>query len=112
MHEEHGVSIRRELLNAYIFRTLEEVREKVDEWQHDYNHLRPHKSLGYRPPIDLLSEPKPSSCEWAQKRGSLQVDHRNTMVIRRNINHTMSGTLTFEHTLTFELKEVQSLVLI
>jgi putative transposase len=48
-------SIRRELLNAYIFRTLEEVREKVDEWQHDYNHLRPHKSLGYRPPIDLLS---------------------------------------------------------
>ncbi|MFN6115920.1 MAG: IS3 family transposase, partial [Flavobacteriales bacterium] len=43
-------SMRRELLSAYVFRTLEEVREKADEWMNDYNHHRPHKSLGYRPP--------------------------------------------------------------
>jgi len=31
-------SLRRELLNAYVFRTLDEVREKAQEWQDDYNH--------------------------------------------------------------------------
>ena len=48
-------SIRRELLNIYVFRTLDEVREKASEWKHDYNHRRPHKALGYRSPVDLLS---------------------------------------------------------
>lgn len=47
-------SIRSELLNAYVFKTLEEVREKAEEWRHDYNHKRPHKSLGYQTPMDLL----------------------------------------------------------
>jgi putative transposase len=44
-------SIRRELLNAYVFRTLHEVRLRATEWMYDYNHLRPHKALGYRPPV-------------------------------------------------------------
>ena len=48
-------SLRRELLNAYVFRTLDEVRVKAMEWQDDYNHHRPHKGLGYRVPVDLLS---------------------------------------------------------
>ena len=48
-------SIRRELLNAYVFKTLDEVREKAETWQYDYNHKRPHKSLGYRAPVDLLN---------------------------------------------------------
>ena len=48
-------SIRRELLNAYVFRTLDEVREKAESWQYDYNYKRPHKSLGYRAPIDLVN---------------------------------------------------------
>lgn len=48
-------SIRSELLNAYVFRTLDEVREKASQWKYDYNHKRPHKSLGYKSPIDLLT---------------------------------------------------------
>ena len=47
-------SLRRELLNAYVFRTLDEVREKAQEWQHDYNDRRPHRSLGNQPPAHLL----------------------------------------------------------
>lgn len=50
-------SLRRELLNAYVFRTLDEVRRKALDWQHDYNHHRPHKALGYRPPVRALSSP-------------------------------------------------------
>lgn len=43
-------NIRKELLNAYVFTTLGEVREKVEEWMIDYNNERPHKSLGYKAP--------------------------------------------------------------
>lgn len=48
-------SLRRELLDAYVFRTIDEVRRKAHEWQHDYNHRRPHRALGYRPPVSVLS---------------------------------------------------------
>ena len=49
-------SIRRELLNAYVFKTLSEVREKAEEWMLDYNNERPHKSLNNKTPTDLLEE--------------------------------------------------------
>jgi putative transposase len=49
-------NIRRELLNAYVFKTLDEVRNKAEEWMVDYNYNRPHKSLNYKTPIDLLPE--------------------------------------------------------
>lgn len=45
-------NIRRELLNAYLFQTLAEVREKAEEWRMDYNINRPHASLGYIPPSE------------------------------------------------------------
>ncbi|MBK6371199.1 MAG: transposase [Flavobacteriales bacterium] len=44
-------SIRRVLLSAYDFRSLEEVRLRTTEWMYNYNPLRPHKALGYRPPV-------------------------------------------------------------
>lgn len=49
-------NIRRELLNAYIFKSLDEVRTMVEEWRVDYNQNRPHKALNYRSPVDLLTE--------------------------------------------------------
>lgn len=51
--ERMNGSLRRELLNAYIFKTLDEVREKTQEWMLDYNTKRPHKSLNYKTPLQL-----------------------------------------------------------
>lgn len=49
--ERKNGSIRRELLNAYVFYSLAEVRIMAEEWRHDYNHERPHKALGYLSPV-------------------------------------------------------------
>jgi putative transposase len=48
-------NIRRELLNAYVFRSLNEVRERAEEWRIDYNCSRPHQSLGYVPPAEFFN---------------------------------------------------------
>lgn len=47
-------SIRKELLNANVFYSLKEVRERIEEWMVDYNYHRPHESLNYRAPVELL----------------------------------------------------------
>jgi putative transposase len=52
-------NIRKELLNAYVFTSLDEVRQKAEEWRMDYNTLRPHKSLGYLAPKEFVFNPFP-----------------------------------------------------
>lgn len=47
-------NIRRELLNAYVFKSIGDVREKAEEWRIDYNCSRPHSSLGYVPPAEYI----------------------------------------------------------
>ena len=42
--------LRDELLNGELFDTLAEAKVLVEGWRKDYNHFRPHSSLGYRPP--------------------------------------------------------------
>lgn len=49
--ERKNGSMRRELLNAYLFYSLTEVRVMCEEWREDYNMERPHKSLGYLSPL-------------------------------------------------------------
>lgn len=49
-------SIRRELLNAYVFKTLSEVRAKAEDWMIDYNYQRPHQALNFKTPVQLLEE--------------------------------------------------------
>lgn len=50
--ERNNGSLRRELLDAYLFYSLGEVRQMAQEWQQDYNCQRPHQSLGFVPPVE------------------------------------------------------------
>jgi len=49
-------SIRRELLNAYVFKTLDQVRTMTEEWRMDYNQNRPHAALNYLTPNQVLNQ--------------------------------------------------------
>jgi transposase InsO family protein len=39
-----------ELLNTELFDTLLEARVLIERWRTHYNTIRPHSSLGYKPP--------------------------------------------------------------
>ena len=49
--------LRAECLNAHWFLTLEDAREKLEAWRKDYNEVRPHSSIGNKPPIELMKSP-------------------------------------------------------
>jgi len=48
--ESFNGKLRDELLNREIFTTLTEARVLIADWRKEYNQVRPHSSLSYRPP--------------------------------------------------------------
>lgn len=36
--------------------TVKDLNELVDEWNHTYNYVRPHQSLGYLTPVEFLND--------------------------------------------------------
>jgi transposase InsO family protein len=56
-NESFNGKLRDELLNREIFYTLWEAKVLVERWRKEYNQVRPHSSLGYRPPAPETIEP-------------------------------------------------------
>ena len=52
--ERFNRSYRQEVLDAYVFGSIEEVQQVTEEWLEDYNAERPHDSLGNVPPRSFL----------------------------------------------------------
>lgn len=52
-NESFNGKLRDELLNTEIFYTLKEAQVLIEEWRRHYNEVRPHSSLGYRPPAPV-----------------------------------------------------------
>jgi putative transposase len=50
--ESFNGRMRDELLNESLFFGLNHARSAIAEWADDYNHFRPHSSLGYQTPAD------------------------------------------------------------
>ena len=48
--ESFNARLSDELLNGEIFYTLKEAQVLIESWRCHYNAIRPHGSLGYRPP--------------------------------------------------------------
>jgi transposase InsO family protein len=59
-NESFNGKLRDELLNGELFDTLREAQVLVERWRRHYNTVRPHSSLGYRPPAPEAIQPGPS----------------------------------------------------
>ena len=57
--ESFNGKLRDELLNGEIFYTLWEAKVLVERWRKHYNRIRPHSSLGYKPPAPEAVRPLP-----------------------------------------------------
>ena len=76
--ESFNSKLRDELLDGEIFYTLEEARVIIENCRRCYNEIRPHSSLGYRPPAPRVlmparpaAQPEPASPASLAQRPTL-----------------------------------------
>jgi len=55
--ESFNARLRDELLDGEIFYSLKEAKIVIESWRRHYNTLRPHGSLGYKPPAPEVFVP-------------------------------------------------------
>ena len=59
--ESFNGKLRDELLDREIFYTLTEAQILIERYRREYNTVRPHSALGYRPPAPEAISPAPLS---------------------------------------------------
>ncbi len=60
--ESFNGRMRDELLNGEIFDNIFEARTLIERWRKEYNTVRPHSSLGYKPPAPVTRQVNPDKC--------------------------------------------------
>jgi transposase InsO family protein len=66
--ESFNSKLRDELLAGEIFSTLHEAKVLIERWRRHYNAVRPHSSLGYRPPAPETILPPAPGLSYAALR--------------------------------------------
>jgi putative transposase len=54
--ESFNGKLRDECLNETLFSSLADAKETLEAWQEDYNHHRPHSSLGTLTPMEFAQK--------------------------------------------------------
>jgi putative transposase len=52
--ESFNGKLRAECLPAQWFMSLDDAKEKCEAWRRDYNEIRPHSTIGNKPPMTLI----------------------------------------------------------
>jgi putative transposase len=76
--ESFNSRLRDECLNEHVFVSLNEARAIIEAWRHDYNHVRPHSSLGALTPIEFADQQGDRPPEQAQGSAARPLAHRPT----------------------------------
>ena len=58
-NESFNGTLGEEVLKREIFYSLEEAKVLIEQWRREYNTIRPHSSLRYRPPAPEALRPDP-----------------------------------------------------
>ena len=78
-NESFNGKLRDELLNGEIFYTLKEAQILIERWRHEYNTVRPHSALGYKPPAPEAIQAIPRDPGSAMLRQNLWLDLTPTL---------------------------------
>jgi len=82
--ESFNGTFRDECLNLHWFLSIKDARRTIEAWRRDYNHVRPHSSLGGLTPVEFAEKETPGEEALAttinfgvpqevdQRRGSAQ----------------------------------------
>lgn len=98
--ESFNGKFREECLNASWLLTLEEAQAKCEAWRREYNEVRPHSSIGYQTPAELIFPPGQaclargnkadfSHKKWSKVRGKLNAMPRRLHSLINSSKHTM-----------------------
>ena len=68
-NESFNGTLGDEVLKREIFFTLTEAKVLIEQWRREYNTIRPHSSLGYRPPAPEAIRPDPAFLSLPALRG-------------------------------------------
>jgi transposase InsO family protein len=55
-------TLQDELLDGELFLHIDEMKYVVQRWRMDYNHYRPHSSLGYQTPAGFAEQCRKAGC--------------------------------------------------
>jgi transposase InsO family protein len=70
-NESFNGTLGEEVLKREIFFTLTEAKVVIEQWRREYNTIRPHSSLGYRPPAPATRRPDRTRLGLPALRGPL-----------------------------------------
>lgn len=74
-NESFNGKLRDELLNCEIFYSLREAQLLTERWRVHFNTIRPHSSLGYKPPTPETILPRLPALPYGTLRSSQEGDH-------------------------------------
>jgi transposase InsO family protein len=84
--ERFHKTLRREFLNGKTFTTINDAQTQLDGWVHEYNHDRPHQSLGMVAPYERfrLAKPAPIEPEVVVQQDDVPLAPSTTRRVGRN----------------------------
>lgn len=53
--ERFNKTFREDILDSYLFPSLQEVQRLTDQWVEEYNNERPHQALNYKSPLEYAA---------------------------------------------------------